>query len=195
MSSLTMADVPLIVVSDNSSSERRITPAWTIGQLKTKLEPVTGVPPSAQRIYLKTLANERIAIEAADEETTQLSSFPLAPYAELNVSEPLCILSYTSLCPVLRFLRSFGVLWNFVLLILAILLGPGVIQGHYSHSDGSRKEPQYPPRDPRVVIVSCLRGIEAWRRSMKQKMSAKYSCTHKSLRSRPLERTTAVSLE
>jgi tubulin-folding cofactor B len=84
--SLTMADVPMIVVSDNSSSERRITPAWTISQLKTKLEPVTGVPPSSQRISLKTPTNERIAIEAPDEEATQLSGFPLAPYAELHVS-------------------------------------------------------------------------------------------------------------
>lgn len=76
----------MIVVSDNSSSERRITPAWTISQLKTKLEPVTGVPPSSQRISLKTSTNERIAIEAPDEEATQLSGFPLAPYTELHVS-------------------------------------------------------------------------------------------------------------
>ncbi|KAK1772625.1 cell polarity protein alp11 [Phialemonium atrogriseum] len=82
-----MADVPLIVVSDNSSAERRITPSWTISQLKTKLEPITGVPPSSQRIFLKTSTNERIAIEAPDEETGRLTAFPLSPYAELHVTD------------------------------------------------------------------------------------------------------------
>lgn len=81
----TLADVPLIVVSDNASSERRITPAWSIDQLKTKLEPITGVPPSSQRLSLKTAGRESIPIEAADEENTYLASFPLTPYAELHV--------------------------------------------------------------------------------------------------------------
>lgn len=80
-----MADVPLLVVSENSSSERRITPSWSISQLKTKLEPVTGIPPSWMRIKLKT-ATDTIAIEGADEDYTYLSSFPLSPYAELQVS-------------------------------------------------------------------------------------------------------------
>ncbi len=81
-----MADVPLIVVSDNVSSERRITPSWTIGQLKTKLEPITGVPPSSQRLSLKTPGRESIAIESSDEDSTYLTNFPLSPYAELHVS-------------------------------------------------------------------------------------------------------------
>ncbi|KAK8094518.1 Cell polarity protein alp11 [Apiospora hydei] len=80
-----MADVPLQVVSENSASERRITPSWSISQLKAKLEPMTGVPPSAQRLVLKTPAKETVAIEAMDEDNTYLSSFPLTPYAELQV--------------------------------------------------------------------------------------------------------------
>jgi len=80
-----MADVPLYVVSDYTSSERRITPSWTITQLKAKLEPITGIPPSCQRIYLKTSSDERIPIQAVNEDTVHLSSFPLAPYAELQV--------------------------------------------------------------------------------------------------------------
>lgn len=79
-----MADVPLLVVSDNSSSERRITPAWSISTLKAKLEPVTGIPPSSQTISLKT-SSQSIAIEAGDEDATYLSSFPLVAYAELHV--------------------------------------------------------------------------------------------------------------
>ncbi|KAM0463521.1 hypothetical protein ACHAPV_002061 [Trichoderma viride] len=81
-----MADVPLLVISENAASERRITPSWSIFQLKTKLEPVTGIPPSCQILSLKASAgSEKIPVEAADEDAVRLSSFPLAPYAELHV--------------------------------------------------------------------------------------------------------------
>jgi tubulin-specific chaperone B len=82
-----MADVPLLVISENSSSERRITPSWSISQLKSKLEPITGIPPPCQRLKLKTSDNEAVAIESGDEDCTQLSHFPLAPYAELQVRD------------------------------------------------------------------------------------------------------------
>jgi len=81
-----MADVPLFVISDYVSSERRITPSWSISQLKAKLEPITGIPPSCQRISLKTSSNEKIAVEAPDEDSVYLQQFPLVPYAELLVS-------------------------------------------------------------------------------------------------------------
>lgn len=81
-----MADVPLYVISEYASSERRITPAWTISQLKAKLEPMTGIPPSCQQIFLKTTSNEKIPVQAQDEDSVHLNSFPLAPYAELEVS-------------------------------------------------------------------------------------------------------------
>ncbi|EFY87452.1 hypothetical protein J3459_012086 [Metarhizium acridum] len=83
-----MADVPLRVISENSASERRITPSWSITTLKAKLEPITGVPPSAQKLSLKASGgSDAIHVEAADEDNTQLSSFPLAPYAELHVGD------------------------------------------------------------------------------------------------------------
>ncbi|KAI1340117.1 CAP-Gly domain-containing protein [Xylariaceae sp. FL0016] len=82
-----MADVPLQVISENSSSERRITPSWSITQLRTKLEPITGIPPSCQRISLKTSNNQAVPIEAADEDQTFLFSYPLAPYAELHITD------------------------------------------------------------------------------------------------------------
>ena len=81
-----MADVPLQVISEQAASERRISPSWSINQLRGRLEPITGIPPSSQKLSLKAVGGERIAIEAADEENTRLSSFPLAPYAELHVS-------------------------------------------------------------------------------------------------------------
>ncbi|KAI5462275.1 CAP Gly-rich domain-containing protein [Mariannaea sp. PMI_226] len=80
-----MADVPLIVISEFAQSERRITPAWTITQLKSKLETVTGVPPGCQRLSLKRSGAEAIPIEATDEDATYLTFFPLVPYAELHV--------------------------------------------------------------------------------------------------------------
>jgi tubulin-folding cofactor B len=88
MSLQTAGDIPLKISSDNSgpNSERRITPSWTIGQLKAKLEPVTGIPPLSQKLTLNLGSRQSIPIEAVDEENTQIGSFPLAPYAELRVS-------------------------------------------------------------------------------------------------------------
>lgn len=88
-----MADVPLVVISEYAQSERRITPSWSISQLKTKLEPVTGIPPSCQRLSLKPTAGaEAIAVEAPNEDDTHLSNFPLAPYAELHVSQSTALI-------------------------------------------------------------------------------------------------------
>lgn len=82
-----MADVPMYVISENASSERRITPSWSIDTFKTKLEPITGIPPSAQRLSIKSSAAAQIQpLEAADEENTFLHSFPLAAYGEIHVS-------------------------------------------------------------------------------------------------------------
>jgi hypothetical protein len=74
-------DVPLLISSANSSSERRVSPSWSIAHFKSRLEPITGIPASAQRLRLGSRA-----IEAADEESTQLSAFDVQPYAELQVS-------------------------------------------------------------------------------------------------------------
>ncbi|CZT42263.1 probable Alp11 homologue of tubulin-folding cofactor B [Rhynchosporium secalis] len=87
MSLQTAGDLPLQITSENSSSERRITPSWTIGQLKAKLEAVTGIPPLSQRLTLRLGGRQPILIEAVDEESTQLGNFPLAPYAEIHVTD------------------------------------------------------------------------------------------------------------
>jgi hypothetical protein len=86
MSMQIAGDIPLLVTSENSSSERRVTPSWTIGQFKAKLEPVTGIPPLSQKLTLRVPGQQGLPVEAADEENTQLNVFPLAPYAELHVS-------------------------------------------------------------------------------------------------------------
>jgi tubulin-folding cofactor B len=81
----TAGDIPLLIKSDNASSERRVSPGWSIGQLKAKLEAVTGIPPLSQKLVLQ-LNQQAVTIEAADEESTTLINFPLTPYAEIQVS-------------------------------------------------------------------------------------------------------------
>ncbi|KAL4912168.1 CAP Gly-rich domain-containing protein [Aspergillus aurantiobrunneus] len=59
----TPTDVPVAITTPSTSSssdephlhsERRITPTWTVQQVKSKLETMTGVPPSSQRLRLKS---------------------------------------------------------------------------------------------------------------------------------------------
>ncbi|KAL5615112.1 hypothetical protein BROUX41_005172 [Berkeleyomyces rouxiae] len=82
-----MADVSLFVVSDYSASERRITPSWSIDQLRTKMETVTGIPPSCQQISYKTPAGETIPVFAADEENTTLEGLNLSRQGELRIND------------------------------------------------------------------------------------------------------------
>lgn len=81
-----MADIPLYVVSDYSASERRVTPSWTVGQFKSKMESVTGIPPSQQRLEYRSAGGDRVNMEVGDEEVTVLSQFPLAKGGEIHVS-------------------------------------------------------------------------------------------------------------
>lgn len=63
MSLQTAPDVPLLIIVPSSSkdaaappqlsAERRINPSWTVGQLKAKLEPITGIPPSWQDLRIR----------------------------------------------------------------------------------------------------------------------------------------------
>ncbi|EDN96933.1 hypothetical protein SS1G_01861 [Sclerotinia sclerotiorum 1980 UF-70] len=84
MNMQTAGDIPMIVKSENSGSERRITPSWSIGQLKSKLVPVTGIPSSDQKLTLWINNQQSIDIQALDEENTQLTNFPLAPHAVIH---------------------------------------------------------------------------------------------------------------
>ncbi|EXJ65817.1 uncharacterized protein A1O5_11058 [Cladophialophora psammophila CBS 110553] len=54
--------VQIVVPNDSNptappllSAERRITPTWTVSQLKSKLEPITGIPSSSQSLRTKSL--------------------------------------------------------------------------------------------------------------------------------------------
>ncbi|CAI6330439.1 unnamed protein product [Periconia digitata] len=87
MSLQAAADVALLVTSANSSSERRVSPAWTLAHFKTRLEPITGIPASCQQLTLRINSQDPVSISAVDEEQTQLAAFPLQPYAELVVAD------------------------------------------------------------------------------------------------------------
>lgn len=87
MSSQTAQDVPLNVRSEQSSSERRISPSWSLAHLKTRLEPITGIPSTSQKLVLNLGGSQSsIPLDASNEETTQLSTWPLQPYSEIYVS-------------------------------------------------------------------------------------------------------------
>lgn len=82
----TARDIPLLITSTASSSERRITPSWTIAHLKTKLEPVTGIPPSSQRLSLRLPdQTQETAIQADNEDGVEIGRWPLVAYAEIKV--------------------------------------------------------------------------------------------------------------
>jgi tubulin-folding cofactor B len=89
MSLQAAADVPLLISSPNSSSERRISPSWSIAVLKARLEPITGIPAGSQQLTLRLGSQDAVPITAADEEHAQLSAFALQPYAEIIVSPRL----------------------------------------------------------------------------------------------------------
>ena len=81
----TVRDIPLQVSSDNVLTERRITPSWTVTQLKGKLESVTGIPPSCQKLVLRVPGHEDAAIAASDEDKVQVGSWRLQADAEIHV--------------------------------------------------------------------------------------------------------------
>ena len=87
-------DVSLYIRSPNASSERRITPSWSISQLKTKLEPITGIPSFCQSLTLKLPARAEVPIEAQDEDTTQIGTWSLQPRAEIHVRISDLVIGY-----------------------------------------------------------------------------------------------------
>ena len=82
----TARDIPILVTSAAASSERRVNLSWTISQLKAKLEPITGIPPSLQTLTVRLPdCLEGTDISAKDEDRTEISAWSLSPYAELHV--------------------------------------------------------------------------------------------------------------
>lgn len=53
-----MADFPVFVDSEDTSSERRISPQWSIATFKTKMWPITGIPPDSQRLSIPYISED-----------------------------------------------------------------------------------------------------------------------------------------
>lgn len=91
----TPADVSLIISTASSTSsdsandrpsfatERRITPSWTITELKAKLETMTGIPPGSQRLLFKSPGKNDQWIEGDD--TRVIGEWGLVRGCEIEV--------------------------------------------------------------------------------------------------------------
>ncbi|OAL36551.1 hypothetical protein AYO20_04167 [Fonsecaea nubica] len=68
------------------SAERRITPTWTVSQLKSKLEPITGIPASSQTLRTNALDGTWIAL-TGDSSLLSEPRFGLRKGSEIQVQD------------------------------------------------------------------------------------------------------------
>ncbi|KAJ6262136.1 Cell polarity protein alp11 [Drechslerella dactyloides] len=81
-------DIIVLLHSENAVTERRVTQSWTIADLKLKLEPVTGIPPSAQRLsYQLPDSNSPVTLERLNENAVQVSELQWQMYTKLTVDD------------------------------------------------------------------------------------------------------------
>ncbi|KAI9368078.1 CAP Gly-rich domain-containing protein [Aspergillus egyptiacus] len=90
----TPSDIPVAITTPSSASsasseprlhsERRITPSWTVLQTKAKLETMTGIPPSSQRLRLKTPGRPDQWLEGDD---TVIGGWGLMRGSEIEVHD------------------------------------------------------------------------------------------------------------
>ncbi|KAL4928242.1 TBCB family protein [Aspergillus undulatus] len=89
----TPTDIPVAITTPSSSSttdeprlhsERRITPTWTVSQVKSKLETMTGIPPACQRLRLKTPGRPDTWVEGDD---SQIGNWGLMRGSEIEVHD------------------------------------------------------------------------------------------------------------
>ncbi|KAF3901996.1 hypothetical protein AA313_de0200371 [Arthrobotrys entomopaga] len=88
MSIVAPKDIVILVKSENAVTERRVTPTWSVSTLKMKLEPVTGIPPSAQKLsYQLPEATNITSLEELDENTVSISTLGWQIYTKLIVED------------------------------------------------------------------------------------------------------------
>jgi tubulin-specific chaperone B len=76
MSLATAPDIPMLITVPGPSpaappvlsAERRIAPSWTVAGLKAKLEPVTGIPPGAMAVKVRTVEGGWVDVGEPDAE-------------------------------------------------------------------------------------------------------------------------------
>ncbi|KAL2863590.1 tubulin-folding cofactor B [Aspergillus lucknowensis] len=89
----TPTDIPVTITTPSTVStsdeprllsERRITPSWTVLQTKRKLETMTGIPPSSQRLFLKTPGRSDQWVDGDD---TTIGEYGLMRGCEIEVHD------------------------------------------------------------------------------------------------------------
>lgn len=71
-----MSDFSVFVDSDDTSSERRISPHWSIAVLKEKLWPITGIPPDSQILSIPYVSEDDL-----------VGSFNIEPLSVLRIQD------------------------------------------------------------------------------------------------------------
>lgn len=79
-------------------TERRITPTWSVSQLKGKLETMTGVPPGSQRLLLKSPGRPDQWVEGDD---SIIGDWGLMKGCEIEVGLVLLFISISGIPDVL----------------------------------------------------------------------------------------------
>lgn len=94
--SVTITNASLATTGSSGSgflTERRITPTWTVMQVKGRLETMTGIPPGSQRLRVKVPGRPD---QWADEDDRQIGDYGLAKGSEIEVGS-LFVLLITAL--------------------------------------------------------------------------------------------------
>lgn len=81
-------DISVFFTSALTSSERRISPQWTLAYLKQRLEPITGIAPENQilQYFPHRSSNESIEIHSTDENAT-VANFNIVAYSRIHVTD------------------------------------------------------------------------------------------------------------
>ncbi|KAL5531235.1 hypothetical protein ACEPAG_4112 [Sanghuangporus baumii] len=79
--------VTVFVVSPDTRSERRLDLHLTVQQLKTKLEPITGIPVSAQRISVKNSEEDSSVVAILDDDNRLLGFYGIRDWQVLKVED------------------------------------------------------------------------------------------------------------
>jgi tubulin-folding cofactor B len=85
-----MADINVYVTSDLTSSERRISPQWTLSYLKSRLELITGIPPKYQKIQYYSIPNSNecqtlCSSENQGQDSMTVNDLNIIGYSRLHV--------------------------------------------------------------------------------------------------------------
>lgn len=77
-------DIPVYFTSDLTSSERRVSPQWTIKYLRQRLEQITGIEPKFQKLQyypIRTSNESRFLLETEG----NVADLNLTPYSRIHV--------------------------------------------------------------------------------------------------------------